>query len=188
MLPFSDELWAKKPVPVEEQVATDKQGRRRFHGAFTGGFSAGYFNTVGSEEGWTPATFRSTRAEKEAKRQQRPEDFMVDEVRPFLQKSLSLLTLSIHRTRRCSASLRRCSGHARSTRRPRSPDTAPRRSRASCGPSGTRSESCCSGAWAGALVRASDRDRRLPRSAADARYAPFVRQFQHSCSKLTWRH
>ncbi|XP_065353099.1 G patch domain-containing protein 1 [Cloeon dipterum] len=74
-----DELWAKKPVPVEEQVATDKQGRRRFHGAFTGGFSAGYFNTVGSEEGWTPATFRSTRAEKEAKRQQRPEDFMDDE-------------------------------------------------------------------------------------------------------------
>ncbi|XP_065331547.1 G patch domain-containing protein 1 homolog isoform X1 [Cloeon dipterum] len=74
-----DELWAKKPVPVEEQVATDKQGRRRFHGAFTGGFSAGYFNTVGSEEGWTPATFRSTRAEKEAKRLQRPEDFMDDE-------------------------------------------------------------------------------------------------------------
>ena len=29
----------------------DQQGRRRFHGAFTGGFSAGYFNTVGSKEG-----------------------------------------------------------------------------------------------------------------------------------------
>ena len=29
----------------------DKQGRRRFHGAFTGGFSAGYYNTVGTEEG-----------------------------------------------------------------------------------------------------------------------------------------
>ena len=27
---------------------TDEQGRRRFHGAFTGGFSAGYYNTVGS--------------------------------------------------------------------------------------------------------------------------------------------
>jgi G patch domain-containing protein 1 len=27
---------------------TDEQGRRRFHGAFTGGFSAGYFNTVGA--------------------------------------------------------------------------------------------------------------------------------------------
>ncbi|KAG0268667.1 hypothetical protein BGZ95_002385 [Linnemannia exigua] len=29
----------------------DEQGRRRFHGAFTGGFSAGYYNTVGSAEG-----------------------------------------------------------------------------------------------------------------------------------------
>lgn len=29
----------------------DDQGRRRFHGAFTGGYSAGYFNTVGSKEG-----------------------------------------------------------------------------------------------------------------------------------------
>ena len=28
--------------------------RKRFHGAFTGGFSAGYFNTVGSKEGWKP--------------------------------------------------------------------------------------------------------------------------------------
>lgn len=31
---------------VWEQIATDEQGRRRLHGAFTGGFSAGYFNTV----------------------------------------------------------------------------------------------------------------------------------------------
>jgi hypothetical protein len=31
--------------------ALDEKGRRRFHGAFTGGFSAGYFNTVGSKEG-----------------------------------------------------------------------------------------------------------------------------------------
>ncbi|KAI6097687.1 hypothetical protein EDD16DRAFT_1667733 [Pisolithus croceorrhizus] len=28
----------------------DEKGRRRLHGAFTGGFSAGYFNTVGSKE------------------------------------------------------------------------------------------------------------------------------------------
>ncbi|KAI2507983.1 hypothetical protein MHU86_6390 [Fragilaria crotonensis] len=28
--------------------------RKRFHGAFTGGFSAGYFNTVGTKEGWKP--------------------------------------------------------------------------------------------------------------------------------------
>lgn len=30
---------------------TDEEGRRRFHGAFTGGFSAGFYNTVGSKEG-----------------------------------------------------------------------------------------------------------------------------------------
>ncbi|KAI3709790.1 hypothetical protein L2E82_39556 [Cichorium intybus] len=29
----------------------DEEGRTRFHGAFSGGFSAGYFNTVGSKEG-----------------------------------------------------------------------------------------------------------------------------------------
>jgi len=30
-------------------IVTDEQGRRRFHGAFTGGFSAGHYNTCGSE-------------------------------------------------------------------------------------------------------------------------------------------
>lgn len=42
----------KKPVPLHEQTVKDEKGRyKRFHGAFTGGFSAGYFNTVGSKEG-----------------------------------------------------------------------------------------------------------------------------------------
>lgn len=51
-------------APVWEQVVTDAQGRRRFHGAFTGGFSAGYFNTVGSKEGWQPQSFYSSRSQK----------------------------------------------------------------------------------------------------------------------------
>jgi G patch domain-containing protein 1 len=38
-------------LPVHKQEVTDEQGRKRFHGAFTGGFSAGYFNTVGSKVG-----------------------------------------------------------------------------------------------------------------------------------------
>jgi hypothetical protein len=38
-------------VPLWKQEARDEKGRRRFHGAFTGGFSAGYYNTVGSKEG-----------------------------------------------------------------------------------------------------------------------------------------
>lgn len=37
--------------PVWNQQVTDEKGRRRFHGAFTGGFSAGYYNSVGSKEG-----------------------------------------------------------------------------------------------------------------------------------------
>ncbi|ODQ66226.1 DUF1604-domain-containing protein [Nadsonia fulvescens var. elongata DSM 6958] len=31
-----------------------RQHDERFHGAFTGGFSAGYYNSVGSKDGWTP--------------------------------------------------------------------------------------------------------------------------------------
>ena len=42
----------RKPVPLHEQTVKDEKGRfQRFHGAFTGGFSAGYFNTAGSKEG-----------------------------------------------------------------------------------------------------------------------------------------
>ncbi|ORZ37634.1 hypothetical protein BCR44DRAFT_57157, partial [Catenaria anguillulae PL171] len=32
-------------VPVWKQEVTDEQGRKRLHGAFKGGFSAGYYNT-----------------------------------------------------------------------------------------------------------------------------------------------
>lgn len=69
----------KKPAKVQDQIAVDKQGRRRFHGAFTGGFSAGYYNTVGSKEGWAPSTFvssRSKRNEGEDQVMTIPEDFM----------------------------------------------------------------------------------------------------------------
>jgi hypothetical protein len=48
---FPDEIPSKKPIHVEDQIVKDENGRRRFHGAFTGGFSAGYWNTVGSKDG-----------------------------------------------------------------------------------------------------------------------------------------
>ena len=87
----------KRPISVEEQIVTDRNGKRRFHGAFTGGFSAGFFNTVDTPQGWTPSQFKSSRggssgaavaeAEKQdvgggsgrSKFSQRPEDFMDDE-------------------------------------------------------------------------------------------------------------
>ncbi|KAL1450559.1 hypothetical protein WDU94_002909 [Cyamophila willieti] len=75
-----DTVQAKKPISVQDQVATDKHGKRRFHGAFTGGFSAGFCNTVGSLEGWTPSTFKSSRSAKGSTSvTQKPEDFMDEE-------------------------------------------------------------------------------------------------------------
>lgn len=76
---FSDEVPSKKPITLADQVAVDSNGRRRFHGAFTGGFSAGYWNTVGSAEGWTPQAFKSSRGEKAAHSSQKPNDFMDEE-------------------------------------------------------------------------------------------------------------
>ena len=49
-IPFLDEP-VRKPVTVQDMQVKDSKGRARFHGAFTGGFSAGFFNTVGSKEG-----------------------------------------------------------------------------------------------------------------------------------------
>ncbi|KAL6703205.1 hypothetical protein ACN47E_010134 [Coniothyrium glycines] len=83
-------------VPVWKQTVTDERGRRRLHGAFTGGFSAGYFNTVGSKEGWTPKAFVSSRAHRikdQANGQiQRAEDFMDDEDRAAAAETRQLET------------------------------------------------------------------------------------------------
>ena len=70
---------------------------KRFHGAFTGGFNAGFYNTVGSVEGkwylnleeeiiflligWRPSEFKSSRADRAEKRSYEPEDFMDKGVR-----------------------------------------------------------------------------------------------------------
>ncbi|XP_013775608.1 G patch domain-containing protein 1-like [Limulus polyphemus] len=72
-----DEAPTKKPS--QDQRVTDEEGRVRFHGAFTGGFSAGYFNTVGTKDGWAPSSFTSSRAKKAESIEQHPEDFMDDE-------------------------------------------------------------------------------------------------------------
>ncbi|KAL7643320.1 UNVERIFIED_CONTAM: hypothetical protein RMT77_006612 [Armadillidium vulgare] len=69
-----------KAPKLSDQVVTDKQGKRRFHGAFTGGFSAGYFNSVGTKEGWTPSTFVSSRSKRaEQKLNRDPVSFMDEE-------------------------------------------------------------------------------------------------------------
>lgn len=68
-----------KKITLADQIAVDSNGRRRFHGAFTGGFSAGFWNTVGSREGWVPSEFKSSRNEKAARRVQQASDFMDEE-------------------------------------------------------------------------------------------------------------
>lgn len=68
-----------KKITLADQIAVDSNGKRRFHGAFTGGFSAGFWNTVGSREGWTPSEFKSSRGEKASHRVQKPSDFMDEE-------------------------------------------------------------------------------------------------------------
>uniref|UniRef100_A0AAG5DMR7 G-patch domain-containing protein n=1 Tax=Anopheles atroparvus TaxID=41427 RepID=A0AAG5DMR7_ANOAO len=78
--PFEeDAVPSKRPITVEDQIVLDSNGKRRFHGAFTGGFSAGYWNTVGSEEGWKPREFKSSRSEKSSTHAQKPMDFMDEE-------------------------------------------------------------------------------------------------------------
>ncbi|XP_064579513.1 G patch domain-containing protein 1 isoform X1 [Zonotrichia leucophrys gambelii] len=78
--PLQEGERIKKPVPLQEQTVKDAKGRyQRFHGAFTGGFSAGYFNTVGTKEGWTPSAFVSSRQKRADRTVFGPEDFMDEE-------------------------------------------------------------------------------------------------------------
>ncbi|KTW26315.1 hypothetical protein T552_02801 [Pneumocystis carinii B80] len=72
----SDGIEEGKYEPVWRQEVRDERGRRRLHGAFTGGFVAGYFNTVGSKEGWTPQSFRSSRKERAILKVSKAEDYM----------------------------------------------------------------------------------------------------------------
>ncbi|XP_078257690.1 G patch domain-containing protein 1-like [Rhinoraja longicauda] len=83
----------KKPVPLQEQTVKDERGRyQRFHGAFTGGFSAGYFNSVGSKEGWAPSTFVSSRQQKGETQMFDPEHFMDEELAQLCRsKSIELI-------------------------------------------------------------------------------------------------
>ncbi|KAF9525952.1 hypothetical protein CPB83DRAFT_877046 [Crepidotus variabilis] len=78
-------------VPLWKQEVYDEKGRRRLHGAFTGGWSAGYFNTVGTKEGWAPSTFVSSRDERAKKQSARPEDFMDEEDLQDLKDSRNIV-------------------------------------------------------------------------------------------------
>ncbi|KAJ3129146.1 hypothetical protein HK098_002387 [Nowakowskiella sp. JEL0407] len=97
-----------KFLPLWKQEVRDEKGRKRLHGAFTGGFSAGYFNTVGSKEGYLrsickfkipqltmsknfkgfqPSTFVSSRLNRAKLQAARPEDYMDEEDLQELEES-----------------------------------------------------------------------------------------------------
>lgn len=65
-----------RTLPSWKQEVRDDEGRRRFHGAFTGGFSAGFYNTVGSKEGWAPQSFTSSRKNRAEAKKQSVLDFL----------------------------------------------------------------------------------------------------------------
>ncbi|XP_062159896.1 G patch domain-containing protein TGH [Alnus glutinosa] len=78
-----------RSLPVWKQEVTDEEGRRRFHGAFTGGFSSGYYNTAGSKEGWAPQSFISSRKNRAEVKQQSILNFLdEDEKSEFEGQSL----------------------------------------------------------------------------------------------------
>ncbi|KXZ41750.1 hypothetical protein GPECTOR_296g800 [Gonium pectorale] len=82
-----------RSLPVWKQEVTDEQGRKRFHGAFTGGFSAGYYNTVGSVEGFQPASFKSSRSSRQARQQQSVDDFLDEDERD--ERNRTILTVKV---------------------------------------------------------------------------------------------
>ncbi|XP_021731354.1 G patch domain-containing protein TGH-like [Chenopodium quinoa] len=68
-----------RTLPSWKQEVRDEEGRRRFHGAFTGGYSAGFYNTVGSKEGWAPQSFTSSRKNRAEAKKQSILDFLDDD-------------------------------------------------------------------------------------------------------------
>ncbi|XP_062116890.1 G patch domain-containing protein TGH [Humulus lupulus] len=74
-----------RTLPSWKQEVRDEEGRRRFHGAFTGGYSAGYYNTVGSKEGWTPQTFVSSRKSRAEVKKQSIFNFLDEDERSELE-------------------------------------------------------------------------------------------------------
>ncbi|KAG8654276.1 hypothetical protein MANES_05G117300v8 [Manihot esculenta] len=74
-----------RTLPSWKQEVRDEEGRRRFHGAFTGGFSAGYYNTVGSKEGWAPQSFTSSRKNRAEVKQQSILNFLDEDEKAELE-------------------------------------------------------------------------------------------------------
>ena len=83
------EAVAKGPGEKAAAAAAAEGPPRRLHGAWEGGWSAGYFNTAGSREGWTPAAFTSSRSVRSERRAYTAADAMdADELAEAEQKQI----------------------------------------------------------------------------------------------------
>lgn len=75
-----ERIERNKYLPVWKQGVYDEDGRRLFHGAFKGGWDAGYNNSVGTKEGFTPlGVIKSSRDKKANIQRQKIEDFLDEE-------------------------------------------------------------------------------------------------------------
>ncbi|KAG5027876.1 hypothetical protein JHK87_011390 [Glycine soja] len=74
-----------RTLPAWKQEVRDEEGQRRFHGAFTGGYSAGYYNTVGSKEGWAPQSFKSSRKNRAEFKEQNILNFLDEDEKTELE-------------------------------------------------------------------------------------------------------
>ncbi|KHN10437.1 G patch domain-containing protein TGH-like [Glycine soja] len=74
-----------RALPAWKQEVRDEEGRRRFHGAFTGGYSAGYYDTVGSKEGWAPQSFKSSRKSRAEFKEQNILNFLDEDEKTELE-------------------------------------------------------------------------------------------------------
>ncbi|KAL2338275.1 hypothetical protein Fmac_012721 [Flemingia macrophylla] len=77
-----------RTLPAWKQEVRDEEGRRRFHGAFTGGYSAGYYNTVGSKEGWAPRSFKSSRKNRAEFKEQNILNFLDEDEKAEMEGRL----------------------------------------------------------------------------------------------------
>ncbi len=69
---------SERPVYVNVKKRKKRQRNERLHGAFTGGFSAGHFNTVGSKNGWRPSDTDGMEMETEAGEEEEQQQFGFD--------------------------------------------------------------------------------------------------------------
>lgn len=83
--------------PIWKQEYRSETGGKRLHGAFTGGFSAGYYNTVGSKDGWAPSQFKSSRTDRADAVDNRVEAYMDEEDHKVKVFSFNIFKCLAHR-------------------------------------------------------------------------------------------